>query len=73
MNTQRKALKFAVAGALALGLAGHAMAQNPCAGKKNPCSAKTKNPCGAKPAANPCAAKSNPCAAKGNPCAAKKK
>jgi hypothetical protein len=37
---------------------------NPCAAKK------AANPCAAK--ANPCAAKSNPCAAKANPCSAKK-
>ena len=72
MNLPKKPLQAAIVGALALGLAGPgAMAQsNPCAGKKNPCAAKTgANPCAAKKPGGTAAG--NPCAA--NPCAAKKK
>lgn len=65
----RKPMQAAVAGAIALGLAG------PVVAACNPCSAKKKNPCAATQK-NPCAAKKNPCAAaktSANPCAAKKK
>ena len=78
MNMLKQPLKLAMASALALGLAGPALA-NPCGARKNPCAPKSANPCAAKkksPCAakkrNPCAAKkTNPCAA-ANPCAAKK-
>jgi hypothetical protein len=71
MNMFKHPAKFAIAGALALGLGGPALA-NPCGAKKNPCAPKSANPCAAKKK-NPCAAKEmNPCAAKkANPCAAK--
>lgn len=68
----RKPLQAAVAGALALGLAGPVLAAcAPCspkqrpsaAAKKNPCAAQTPNPCSAAKQDNPCAPK-NPCAAK---------
>lgn len=78
MNLIKQPLKFAAAGALALGLAGPALAQSPCGARRNPCAPKSANPCAARKR-NPCAAKKmNPCAAKkanpcaaGNPCAAK--
>ncbi len=54
MNLLKQSCKFAIAGALALGLSGPVLAANPC-GAKNPCAAKSANPCGAK--GNPCAAK----------------
>lgn len=67
----RKPLQTAVAGALALGLAGPVVAAcSPCSPKKNPRASAKKNPCAAKRKGNPCAA-ANPCASK-NPCAAKK-
>ena len=53
MIIRNKSLQIALVSALALGLAGPALAQNPCA-------AKSGNPCAAK---NPCAGE-NPCAAK---------
>lgn len=69
MNITRQPLKAAVAGIFALGLAGPALAQNPCSGRRNPCSAKSASPCAAR-RAHPCAARRiKPCAAK-NPCAA---
>ena len=68
----RKPLTAAIAGALALGLAGPVVAAcSPCSPKKkNPRASAKKNPCAAKKKNNPCAA-ANPCASK-NPCAAKK-
>ena len=74
MNMLKRSLKLAMASALALGLAGPVLAQNPCTPKpanpcaaKNACAPKAANPHAAK---NPCAPKAtNPCAAK-NPCAA---
>jgi len=70
MNFSTQPLQTAIAGIFALGLAGPALAQNPCAVRRNPCSAKSANPCATRKA-NPCAAKkANPCAAK-SPCAAK--
>ena len=71
MNMLKQSHKIAMAGALALGLSGPALA-NPCGAKKNPCAPKSANPCAAKKR-NPCSAKKmNPCAAKkANPCAKK--